>query len=72
MAGLALARHDDGTKWHGASRIGGPDSNKPWRRIDFLLVPEEEMGAALLYFTGNDIFNRSMRLLASKKVIVSP
>jgi DNA polymerase IV len=30
-------------------------------------VPEEEMGAALLYFTGNDIFNRSMRLLASKK-----
>jgi DNA polymerase IV len=32
-----------------------------------LLVPEEEMGAALIYFTGNDIFNRSMRLLASKK-----
>jgi DNA polymerase IV len=25
------------------------------------------MGAALIYFTGNDIFNRSMRLLASKK-----
>jgi len=25
------------------------------------------MGAALLYFTGNDIFNRNMRLLASKK-----
>ena len=38
-----------------------------WRRIDLLLVPESQFGAALLYFTGNDIFNRSMRLLASKK-----
>ncbi|KAF3939447.1 hypothetical protein ABW19_dt0203309 [Dactylella cylindrospora] len=68
MCGLAIARHDDGTKWHGASRIGGPDSTKPWRRIDFLIVPGDELGAALLYFTGNDVFNRSMRLLASKKV----
>ena len=25
------------------------------------------MGAALLYFTGDDVFNRSMRLLARKK-----
>lgn len=31
------------------------------------MVPWDERGAALLYFTGNDIFNRSMRLLASKK-----
>ncbi|KAK4105427.1 hypothetical protein N658DRAFT_512881 [Parathielavia hyrcaniae] len=38
-----------------------------WRRIDFLLVPESEYGAALIYFTGNDIFNRSLRLLACKK-----
>ncbi|KAG6063959.1 hypothetical protein E4U32_000710 [Claviceps aff. humidiphila group G2b] len=38
-----------------------------WRRIDFLLVPETERGAALIYFTGNDIFNRSMRLLARRK-----
>lgn len=35
--------------------------------MDLLLVPEAEMGAALIYFTGNDIFNRSMRLLARKK-----
>ncbi|KAF3929170.1 hypothetical protein AA313_de0201651 [Arthrobotrys entomopaga] len=62
--GLAIARHDDGTKWHGASQIG---EGKPWRRIDFLVVPGDEIGAAVLYFTGNDIFNRSMRLLASKK-----
>ncbi|KFH41914.1 DNA polymerase lambda-like protein [Hapsidospora chrysogenum ATCC 11550] len=46
---------------------GDNDDRRPWRRIDFLLVPESEMGAALIYFTGNDIFNRSMRLLASKK-----
>ncbi|KAK8089607.1 DNA polymerase IV [Apiospora hydei] len=38
-----------------------------WRRIDLLLVPESQLGAALIYFTGNDIFNRSMRLLAQKK-----
>lgn len=31
------------------------------------MVPWAERGAALLYFTGNDIFNRSLRLLASKK-----
>lgn len=55
---------DDGTKWHGVSCL---PSSTIWRRLDLLLVPEEEMGAALLYFTGNDIFNRSMRLLASKK-----
>lgn len=55
---------EDGTKWHGASCL---PSSTIWRRLDLLLVPEEEMGGALLYFTGNDIFNRSMRLLASKK-----
>lgn len=38
-----------------------------WRRIDLLLVPESQLGAALIYFTGNDIFNRSMRLLAQKR-----
>jgi DNA polymerase IV len=53
-----------GTKWHGASCL---PTSTVWRRIDFLLVPEEEMGAALIYFTGNDIFNRSIRLLARKK-----
>ncbi|KAK4157796.1 hypothetical protein C8A00DRAFT_11318 [Chaetomidium leptoderma] len=44
-----------------------PPPPQIWRRIDFLLVPESEYGAALIYFTGNDIFNRSMRLLASRK-----
>ncbi|KPM43870.1 hypothetical protein AK830_g2708 [Neonectria ditissima] len=73
---LASSRTDsEGSKWHGCCvlpRLAGgfndDESYRPtWRRIDFLLVPESEMGAALLYFTGNDIFNRSMRLLASKK-----
>ncbi|KAG8674676.1 hypothetical protein FPOAC2_00709 [Fusarium poae] len=74
VARLASSRSaSDGSKWHGCCvlpRINGfsDDDYKPvWRRIDFLLVPESERGAALLYFTGNDIFNRSMRLLASKK-----
>jgi DNA polymerase IV len=69
-ASLATSRSNDpdrsGTKWHGASCLPG---SSIWRRMDFLLVPEEEMGAALIYFTGNDIFNRSIRLLARKKNI---
>lgn len=51
-------------QWHGASKINGIPR---WRRIDFLVAPWDERGATLLYFTGSDIFNRSMRLLASKK-----
>ncbi|PKS06391.1 hypothetical protein jhhlp_007139 [Lomentospora prolificans] len=67
----------DPSKWHGCCVLPPtPSINVDpvtkayrgiWRRIDFLLVPESEIGAALIYFTGNDIFNRSMRLLASKK-----
>lgn len=74
VARLASSRSaSDGSKWHGCCVLpkisGFNDENyRPvWRRIDFLLVPESEKGAALLYFTGNDIFNRSIRLLASKK-----
>jgi DNA polymerase IV len=61
-----------GSIWHGCCALPGPsesskETQQVWRRIDFLLVPESEMGAALIYFTGNDIFNRSIRLLAGKK-----
>ncbi|KAH7559215.1 hypothetical protein BM1_04152 [Bipolaris maydis] len=65
-ASLTSSRYSDSSnsKWHGASSL---PSSTVWRRIDFLVVPEQEMGAALLYFTGDDIFNRSMRLLARKK-----
>ncbi|KAI9873430.1 MAG: hypothetical protein M1823_007921, partial [Watsoniomyces obsoletus] len=65
-ASLATWRsRKDGSTWHGASALPGVAS--PWRRLDILLVPETEIGAALIYFTGNDIFNRSIRLLASRK-----
>ena len=62
--GLATTDKTYGSKWHGAAALPG---TTVWRRIDFLLVPWDEIGAALIYFTGNDIFNRSIRLLASKK-----
>lgn len=62
-AELAATSRTEGSKWHGASCL--PEV-RVWRRIDFLFVPPDELGAALIYFTGNDIFNRSLRLLASK------
>lgn len=73
VAELAATSRDDGSKWHGACHLPTTTSNPkapstaPWRRIDLLLVPPAELGAALIYFTGNDIFNRSLRLLASTK-----
>ncbi|KAL8815484.1 MAG: hypothetical protein Q9223_005376 [Gallowayella weberi] len=60
---LASTSRTSGSKWHGCATL--PGSNV-WHRVDFLLVPNEEIGAALIYFTGNDIFNRSLRLLASR------
>src|SRR5436190_16160029 len=60
---LATSHSDDGSKWHGVSRL----PNGIHRRLDLLFVPWKERGAALIYFTGNHVFNRSMRLLASKK-----
>ncbi|KAK5134127.1 hypothetical protein LTR08_006902 [Meristemomyces frigidus] len=65
VAALAATNKDEGSKWHGASCL--PAASSYWRRIDLLLVPSDEIGAALIYFTGNDIFNRSLRLLASTK-----
>jgi DNA polymerase IV len=50
-------------RWLGAVAL---EDNK-WRRLDILLVQDVSLGAALIYYTGNDIFNRSIRLLASKK-----
>ena len=66
VAALAATQSKDGSKWHGACVL--PESANPiWRRIDFLIVPGTELGAALIYFTGDDIFNRSMRLLSAYK-----
>ncbi|KAL1901761.1 hypothetical protein Cpir12675_000269 [Ceratocystis pirilliformis] len=82
VAALAASSKASSSKWHGCcvlpeevakevyldrENIDSGGHKSVWRRIDFLLVPDSEIGAAMLYFTGNDIFNRSMRLLASKK-----
>jgi DNA polymerase IV len=71
---FCLARHRKwGNKWQGACLLPKDDfpwnveDYRPiWRRIDFLLVPESELGGGLIYFTGNDLFVRSMRELASE------
>ncbi|KAH7049735.1 hypothetical protein BKA57DRAFT_393435 [Linnemannia elongata] len=44
-----------------------PGENQIHRHIDILVVPWMHLGAVLIYFTGNDICNRSMRLLASNR-----
>lgn len=38
-----------------------------YRRIDIKFYPREQYGTAVLYFTGSQYFNRSMRFLAQKK-----
>ncbi|KZT57577.1 Nucleotidyltransferase [Calocera cornea HHB12733] len=51
-------------KYMGIGRLP-PDGKL--RRIDILAIPYDQKGAALIYFTGDDLFNRSIRLLAHKK-----
>jgi DNA polymerase lambda len=43
------------------------ESHLPYRRLDIKVYPRRFFGFALLYFTGSDHFNRSMRLFARKK-----
>ena len=49
----------------GVCKVSEP--NAVARRIDIKAYPREQYGFALLYFTGSDYFNRSMRLFADKK-----
>ncbi|KAK0188998.1 DNA polymerase lambda [Armillaria mellea] len=42
-----------------------PQQGSRQRRIDFLTMPWKSRGAALLYYTGDDIFNRALRLKAN-------
>ncbi|KAI9846095.1 MAG: hypothetical protein M1837_004351 [Sclerophora amabilis] len=72
QASLASMDPSTGTTWHGACTVPPSSSftsqkSQIWHRIDILLVPTSELGAAMIYFTGDDIFNRSIRLLASKR-----
>lgn len=71
-AGIAVATLSESDQWHGLdAKVNGlcrlPDrAGAKVRRIDILGVPWEEMPAALIYFTGDDHFNRSIRLKARK------
>jgi len=48
--------------------VTAPQEGRPkHRRIDMKCYPVEEMPFALLYFTGNAYFNRSMRWFAKRK-----
>jgi len=40
------------------------DAQSRRRRLDILTVPYDNKGAALLYYTGDDIFNRAIRYKA--------
>ncbi|KAK7045348.1 hypothetical protein VNI00_007597 [Paramarasmius palmivorus] len=51
--------------YRGLCHLPGKEGAKR-RRIDFLTVPWKSKGAALLYYTGDDLFNRSMRYKANK------
>ncbi|KAL0574084.1 hypothetical protein V5O48_007869 [Marasmius crinis-equi] len=64
---LALPEDPDDLEaiYRGLCHLPGRKGSKQ-RRIDFLTVPWKNRGAALLYYTGDDIFNRSMRLKANK------
>ncbi|TYJ57995.1 hypothetical protein B9479_001354 [Cryptococcus floricola] len=51
------------SKWMGVGRV---HSEGKFRRIDILCIPFKSWGASLIYFTGNELFNRSLRLYARK------
>ncbi|KNC98114.1 uncharacterized protein SPPG_06523 [Spizellomyces punctatus DAOM BR117] len=57
----AMNKYDNATSWMGICRLPGAPK---CRRLDIWVTPFQEVGAALLHYTGNDIFNRSMRKLA--------
>ncbi|KAG6826943.1 hypothetical protein H0H92_013820 [Tricholoma furcatifolium] len=63
---LALPEDPDDLEaiYRGLCRLPGRRGAKR-RRIDFLTVPWTSRGAALLYYTGDDIFNRAIRMKAN-------
>ncbi|XP_060803809.1 DNA polymerase beta-like isoform X2 [Amyelois transitella] len=46
------------TKFMGVCRLS---SEFPYRRLDIRLIPCEQYHCAVLYFTGSDVFNKTMR-----------
>ncbi|KAI9330097.1 hypothetical protein BDR26DRAFT_871829 [Obelidium mucronatum] len=63
---LSSAASEEGHEriWRGVCRL---NSDGLARRIDLLIVPYSELGAATIYFSSNQEFNRCIRLLARKK-----
>lgn len=49
-------------RWLGATQVTGR-----WRRMDILIVPSKEFGAAMLYYTGSGGFNQQMRWIAKQQ-----
>ncbi|KAK3511074.1 hypothetical protein QTP70_030108 [Hemibagrus guttatus] len=65
-----LVSHEDNgeqKKYMGVCVLPGPDQR--YRRLDIIVVPQNEFACALLYFTGSAHFNRSMRALAKTKAM---
>ncbi|KAF8882840.1 hypothetical protein BD779DRAFT_905556 [Infundibulicybe gibba] len=54
--------HDLEATYRGLCRLPHKASRR--RRIDILAVPWSSRGAALIYYTGDDIFNRAIRMKA--------
>ncbi|KAK3728087.1 hypothetical protein RRG08_022138 [Elysia crispata] len=52
-------------KYMGVCKL--PGQNRKHRRIDVIVVPYNEYGCALVYFTGSAHFNRSLRHLCKKQ-----
>ncbi|KAF7321117.1 DNA polymerase lambda [Mycena chlorophos] len=78
---LLKALHDNGVITEDLAIPGEPDGeeaiyrglcrlpntpNAQRRRLDFLVIPWKCRGAALMYYTGDDIFNRKMRFKANR------
>lgn len=61
--GLATHTFTRGSdRWLGATQVTGR-----WRRMDILIVPSKEFGAAMLYYTGSGGFNHQMRWIAKQQ-----
>ncbi|XP_073949300.1 DNA polymerase beta-like [Choristoneura fumiferana] len=52
------------TKFMGVCRLS---SELPARRLDIRLIPSDQYHCAVLYFTGSDVFNKTMRSHALEK-----
>ena len=61
---LTLAENGEHGKYLGVCKLPGESTKH--RRLDIIVVPYNEWACSLMYFTGSDYFNRSMRLLAKK------